>query len=313
MTPPPKVRIFVEPQLGATYHDQLAAAQLTEQLGFDAFFRSDHFVATAGEGLPGPTDSWVTLGGLARETAGIRLGTMLTSATFRHPGLLAIAVAEVDAMSGGRVELGLGAGWFEREHLAYGVPFPGTAERFDRLEEQLAIIKGLWQTPVGATYDFAGAHYRVVDSPALPKPVQSPHPPLIVGGVGPRRTAGLAARYADEFNVPPSRTPEEAAVIYGHVRQACEAIGRDPATLTLSAGITVYCGRDDAEAERRVRAVGREPEVVRPISALGTPQAVAERLRAYTALGATTLYLQLLDLRDLDHIALLGAEVVPEL
>jgi F420-dependent oxidoreductase-like protein len=314
MTTSLRVRIFVEPQLGATYDDQLAAATLTERLGFEGFFRSDHFVATAdSDGLPGPTDCWVTLGALARETSQVRLGTMLTSATFRHPGLLAVTVAEVDAMSGGRVELGLGAGWFEREHLAYGVPFPATGERFDRLEEQLEIVKGLWETPVGGQYDFAGAHYRIQASPALPKPVQSPHPPLIVGGVGARRTPRIAARFADEFNVPPSRTPEETGVVFDHVRRACEEIGRDPSTLGLSAGVTVYCGTDQAEVTRRITSVGRDPETAAATSAAGTPEQVAARLRASIERGATTLYLQLLDLRDLDHIALLAAEVVPQL
>src|SRR5580693_8238443 len=180
-------RVFVEPQQGADYADQLAVAQSAEQLGFAAFFRSDHYLAMSGGGLPGPTDSWVTLGAIARETAGIRLGTLVSSATFRYPGPLAIAVAQVDAMSGGRVELGLGAGWFEREHQAYGIPFPSLSERFERLEEQLSIITGLWDTEVGSTFTFVGQHYQVSDSPGLPKPRQSPHPPVIIGGGGPKK------------------------------------------------------------------------------------------------------------------------------
>src|SRR6202453_3288115 len=189
-------RVFVEPQQRAGYADQLAVAQSAEQLGFAAFFRSDHYLTMAGDGLPGPTDSWVTLAGLARETKKIRLGTLLTSATFRLPGPLAIAVAEVDAMSGGRVELGLGAGWFDAEHTAYGIPFVSTKERFERLTEQLEIITGLWRTPTGSKFTFEGTHYQLVDSPALPKPVQSPTPPIIVGGLGPKRTPELAARFA---------------------------------------------------------------------------------------------------------------------
>src|SRR5580692_5295052 len=197
-----KLRIFVEPQQGASYAQQLAVAQAAEALGFDAFFRSDHFLAMGGDGLPGPTDSWVTLGGIARETERIRLGTLVTSATFRLPGLLAVQVAQVDAMSGGRVELGLGAGWYDAEHSAYGVPFPATHERMERLEEQYAILTGLWGTPEDETFSFDGRHYHLKDSPALPKPVQRPHPPLIVGGHGPKRTPRLAATYASEFNLP---------------------------------------------------------------------------------------------------------------
>ena len=158
-------RVFVEPQQGATYSDQLAVARAAEDLAFSAFFRSDHYLAMSGDGLPGPTDSWVTLAGIARETSTIRLGTMVTSATFRHPGPLAISVAQVDEMSGGRVELGIGAGWFEAEHRAYAIPFASLGERFDRLTEQLHIITGLWTTPVGETFDYSGTHYTVAESP----------------------------------------------------------------------------------------------------------------------------------------------------
>ena len=177
-----KLRIFVEPQQGATYEQLLAVARATEELGFDAFFRSDHYLAMGGDGLPGPTDAWVTLAALARETTRIRLGTLVSSATFRWPGVLAITVAQVDAMSGGRVELGLGTGWYDGEHTAYGIPFPTLGERFERLEEQLAILTGLWATPVGEKFSYSGAHYSLADSPALPKPFQKPRPPLIVGG-----------------------------------------------------------------------------------------------------------------------------------
>ena len=183
--------------MGATYDDLLAVARRTEETGFDAFFRSDHYLTMGGDGLPGPTDAWVTLAGLARETSRIRLGTLMTAATFRLPGPLAISVAQVDQMSGGRVELGIGAGWFEAEHTAYGIPFPSLGERFDRYEEQLAVITGLWGTPPGETFDFDGQHYRLSDSPALPKPVQDGGIPIIVGGAGKKRTPRLAARYAE--------------------------------------------------------------------------------------------------------------------
>ena len=203
-----RLRIFTEPQQGASYATLRRVATTAEALGFDAFFRSDHLMKMGpGDGLPGPTDSWATLAGLAAETSRIRLGTLVTAATFRLPGPLAIAVAQVDDMSGGRVELGIGAGWYEAEHRAYGVPFPPLKERFDRLEEQLAIITGLWETPLGEKFCFDGTYYQVTDSPALPKPVQRPRPPVIIGGGGPRRTPALAARYADEFNANSCRSP----------------------------------------------------------------------------------------------------------
>ena len=246
--------VFTEPQQGASYHDQLAFAQAAERLGFDGFFRSDHIMGgSEGDALPGPTDAWLTLAALARETSRIRLGTLVTPATFRLPGMLAIQVAQVDAMSGGRVELGLGAGWFEREHLAYGIPFP--ARRFDLLEEQLEVVTGLWSTPVGETYSFAGAHYTLTDAPALPKPVQA-RVPVIVGGNGPRRTPALAARFATEFNLgfpAVDEIPERIA----RVRAACEEIGRDPATLSFSLAMSTFAGANDAEIERRAASIGR--------------------------------------------------------
>ncbi len=306
-----RLRVFVEPQQGATYDTLLTAARVTEECGFDAFFRSDHFVSMGGvDGLPGPTDAWVTLGALARETTRVRLGTLLTSATFRLPGLLAVTVAQVDAMSGGRVELGLGAGWFDDEHRAYGVPFPPTAERFDRLEEQLAIVTGLWATPTGERFSFDGRHYRLEDSPALPKPVQSPRPPLIVGGVGRVRTPRLAARFADEFNVPFHTVPETAEV-YDTVQHACETAGRDPATLGMSAAVVVCCGADAAEVRRRAAAIGREVDELRLHGATGTPEEVVARCLEYRAIGAGSLYLQVLDLGDLDHLRLIADEVLP--
>ena len=181
-----RLRIFTEPQLGADYPTLLRVATATEELGFDAFFRSDHFL-TMGDspGLPGPTDSWVTLAGLALQTSRIRLGTLVTAATFRLPGPLAISVAQVDQMSGGRIEFGFGTGWYEAEHTAYGIPFPSLTERFGRFEEQLAIITGLWATPEGQTFSYDGSYYQLADSPALPKPAQRPRPPVILGGAGP--------------------------------------------------------------------------------------------------------------------------------
>ena len=306
-----KLRIFIEPQFGASYEQQVRMAQAAESAGFDGFFRSDHFLTMGGDGLPGPTDSWVTLGGLARETERLRLGTLVTSATFRNPGVLAIQVAQVDAMSGGRVELGLGAGWYDAEHSAYGIPFPPLGERFERLEEHYAIFTGLWGTPQDETFTFDGIHYHLKDSPALPKPVQRPHPPLIVGGGGPRRTPRLAATYGSEFNLPFSSVTDTAAQ-YQRVRAACVARGRDPVTLRLSVAQTVCCGTNENEVERRASNIGRKADELRAYGVAGTPDEVVARLRAFADIGAETIYLQVLDLNDFEHIDLLADEVLPQ-
>jgi F420-dependent oxidoreductase-like protein len=306
------LRVLTEPQQGASYDTQLAVAKAAEDLGFDGFFRSDHYLMNAGslcDGLPGPTDAWLTLAGLARETSRIRLGTLVTPATFRLPGVLAIQVAQVDAMSGGRVELGLGAGWYEGEHTAYGIPFPD--DRFSHLEEQLQIVTGLWGTKPGDTYDFDGEHYRLTDSPALPKPVQSPHPPIIIGGSGPKRTPRLAAKYADEYNSP-FRTPEITAGLQNQVREACSAIGRDPESLTYSATLVVCCGRTEAEIERRAAAIAAvAPPGQIPFAC--TPDQLVERIEAYRESGTSRCYLRTLDVADLDHLELIASEVMPQL
>ena len=310
--PAVQLRIFTEPQMGATYDDLLAVARRTEETGFDAFFRSDHYLTMNGDGLPGPTDAWVTLAGLARETSRIRLGTLVTAATFRLPGPLAISVAQVDQMSGGRVELGIGSGWYADEHTAYGIPFPPLGERFDRYEEQLAVVTGLWRTPVGETFDFDGEHYRLSGSPALPKPVQDGGIPVIVGGAGRRRTPRLAARYADEFNVP-FAPPEDNARLFAGVREACEEAGRDPASMVYSSAVTVCVGKDDAEVARRAAAIGRAQAGSRPSDIAGTPAEVVDVLGRYAEAGAQRVYLQVLDLADLDHLDLIAAEVAPQL
>jgi F420-dependent oxidoreductase-like protein len=308
-----QLRIFTEPQQGASYGDLLAVAQATERLGFDAFFRSDHYLVMGDHhGRPGPTDAWVTLAGLARETSRIRLGTLVTAATFRQPGPLAIAVAQVDEMSAGRVELGLGAGWYEREHDAYGIPFPPLGERFERLEEQLAIITGLWATDVGATFSYAGRHYTVTDSPALPKPVQRPGPPVIVGGGGPKRTPRLAATYAAEYNA--AFRPLEVFMDQStRVREACDAIGRDPESIVYSAALVVCCAEDEAAFTRRAAAIGRQPDELRQNGACGLVGEVVEVLQRWREAGASRVYLQVLDLSDLEQLELVAAEVAPQL
>jgi F420-dependent oxidoreductase-like protein len=307
-----QLRIFTEPQMGATYDDLLAVARRAEETGFDAFFRSDHYLTMGGDGLPGPTDAWVTLAGLARETSRIRLGTLMTAATFRLPGPLAISVAQVDQMSGGRVELGIGAGWFEAEHSAYGIPFPGLGERFDRYEEQVAIVSGLWNTPPGETFDFPGEHYRVSGSPALPKPVQKGGIPLIVGGSGKKRTPRLAARFASEFNVPFASAADNARLFAG-VRDACEEAGRDPASLVYSSALVLCVGRDEAEIARRAAAIGRDVDDLRRHGVAGTPAEAVDVLGRYAEAGAQRVYLQVLDLADLDHLDVVAAEVAPQL
>jgi len=304
------LRVMVEPQQGASYLQQLTIAQTAEELGFDGFFRSDHWLKMGDvSGMPGPTDSWVTLGAIARETTMIRLGTLVTSATFRLPGVLAIAVAQVDDMSGGRVELGIGAGWFDDEHVAYGIPFPTTKERFDRLEEQLEILSGLWHTPADSQYTFEGEHYGLVGSPALPKPLQPGGPPIIIGGHGAKRTPRLAAQYASEFNVAFSpvevfRTQRE------RVRRACEERDRDPESMVHSVALVLCCGENDAEVERRAGNIGRAADEVRENGAAGTPSEVLDKIATYSEAGAERVYLQVLDLDDLDHLRLVADQVM---
>lgn len=304
-----RFRVFTEPQQGATYDDQLAVAQATEKLGFDAFFRSDHYLAMGGDGLPGPTDAWTTLAGLARETERIRLGTLVSSVTYRPPGILAIQVAQVDQMSGGRVELGLGTGWYAEEHAAYGIPFP--AKRFGMLEEQLEIVTGLWSTPLGERYSFTGAHYELVDSPALPKPVQE-RIPVIVGGGGAKRTPAMAARFATEFNLPFPEFADISAKFAG-VRAACEAIERDPNELVYSTALVVATGANEAEFTRRAGAIGREPAELREHGLAGTASEVVDRLGKLKDDGVECVYLQMLDLHDLDHLDFIAREIVPQL
>ncbi|MFE9557770.1 LLM class F420-dependent oxidoreductase [Streptomyces sp. NPDC006692] len=304
------LRIFTEPQQGAGYDTLLTVAKATEDLGFDAFFRSDHYLSMgSGDGLPGPTDAWITLAGLARETKRIRLGTLMTAGTFRLPGVLAIQVAQVDQMSGGRVELGLGAGWFEDEHKAYGIPFP--KEKFARLEEQLAIITGLWATEVGRTFDHHGTYYQLSDSPALPKPAQT-KVPVLIGGHGATRTPRLAAQYADEFNIP-FASVEDSERQFTRVKAAAEAAGRKADDLVYSNALVVCVGKNDAEVARRAAAIGREVEELKANGLAGSPDEVVEKISKYEAIGSSRVYLQLLDLNDLDHVELISSQVLSQL
>jgi F420-dependent oxidoreductase-like protein len=304
-----QLRIFTEPQQGATYGDLLAVARRAEQLGFGAFFRSDHYLAMGGAletgGLPGPTDAWITLAGLARDTSTIRLGTLVNAATFRLPGPLAVSVAQVDEMSGGRAELGIGAGWYQAEHEAYGIPFPALGERFDRLTEQLAVITGLWSQPIGEPFSYDGQHYPITQSPALPKPVQAGGVPIVIGGGGPKRTPALAARYAAEFNTP-FVSIERFLEQRGRVEAACHEIDRDPSDLVYSAALVACVGSDDAEVTRRAASIGREADELRVHGVAGTPDEARATLQRWHEAGAERIYLQVLDLADLDHLDVLA-------
>jgi F420-dependent oxidoreductase-like protein len=304
-------RVFIEPQQGATYSRQLAVARVAEDLGFSGFFRSDHYLAVGPvSGLPGPTDSWVTLAGIARETQSIRLGTLVSAVTLRPPGPLSIMVAQVDDMSGGRVELGLGAGWYAEEHAAYGLPFP--AARFGLLEEYLAVLSGLWSTEEGKVFDFAGDHYSLTACPALPKPRQRPRPPLIIGGRGPKRTPELAARYADEYNIGFVR-PDQARAQFDRVRAACLAHGRHPGSLTFSAALVACCGADEREVTARARRMERGIAELRSTGLAGSPGEVVEKIGRYQEAGAQRIYLQLLDMDDYDHLEIIAHQVIPQI
>lgn len=301
-----QLRIFTEPQQGATYDDLLAVALAAESAGFDGFFRSDHYLKMGDvSGLPGPTHAWVTLAGLARDTSTIRLGTLVSPVTFYQPGPLAISVAQVDQMSGGRVELGIGAGWFEAEHDAYGIPFPDLGDRMSRLEEAVEQIVGLWTTPDGETFSHDGTYHSFSESPALPKPTQGPHPPIVIGGRGKKRTPALAARFAQDFNLP-FGPPQDIPPIMENVARACEAIDRDPATMTWSAAQVLCVGETDADVDRRAAAIGREADEMRENGVAGTLDEARAKLEALAAVGVDRVYLQVLDLSDLDHVALAG-------
>ena len=307
-----KLRIFIEPQLGASFDQQLAVAKRAEDLGFDAFFRSDHFLKMGdGSGLPGPSDSWTILAGISRETTTIRLGTLVNSATFRHPAITAISVANVDAMSHGRVELGLGTGWYEAEHKAYGFEFLPLGVRFEVLEEQLEIISGMWGTPSGETFSYSGKHFQLLNSPALPKPVQA-KVPIIIGGRGFVKTPSLAARFATEFNMSFVSLADYIAQSE-RVRAACTKIGRDPKTLRYSFAQTIICGVNEQEIARRVKVMGGHISDLENNCLCGTPDQIVSQLANWRAAGAQAAYLQILDLDDLDHLDLIAAEVLPNI
>jgi F420-dependent oxidoreductase-like protein len=312
-----RLRVLLEPRHGATYQQILAMARAAEESGFDAFFRSDHYLGIdVTDATYAPTDSWTTLAGLAVQTQRIRIGTLVTASTFRYPGPLAVAVATVQAMSGGRAELGIGAAWYEREHESFGIPFPSVGERFDRLEEQLSILTGLWDTPPGESFSFRGKHYQIencVNFPALGPGGGDPgrgRPRLIIGGAGPRRSPALAARFADEYNC---GLPDGAAGRLANFRRICAESGRDPAAVRLSTALPVCCGSTTGEARRRAAALGAAGARLLSMGVTGTPADVVARAGELALAGADTLYFHIYDGADTDHIRLLGAEVLPQL
>lgn len=309
--------LMIEPQQGCSYADQLALARRAEAAGFETFLRSDHYDSFPGEGGKPTTDAWTVLAGLARETERIRLGVLVSPVTFRHPGVLAKIVATVDEMSGGRVELGLGAGWNEGEHAHHGLAFPPIDVRAEMLEEQLAVIRGLWQEPDGWSY--AGRQYAVPASLFRPRPVQQPAPPIIVGGEGSPRSMRIAVAHADEFNVT-SSTPERVAERFARLDAVARAAGRDPASIARSAMVGTLVGRDAAEVERRAAAVLDQLgladagvawfEARRPRWIYGTPDEARAMARRYADAGVQRLVLQDFLPWDLEMVDLLGEVLV---
>ena len=305
------LRIFTEPQQGASYEQLLAVARTAEECGFDGFFRSDHYLKMgAATGLPAYTDAWTTLAGLARDTHTIRLGTLVTPVTFRPVGTFPAIVAQVDHMSQGRVEVGLGAGWYKDEHDAYGLAFPPGRVRYDLLEDQLAILHGVWSAEPGGTFERHGLSCTVRIQADPLRPAQRPHPPIILGGHGGPRGGRLAAAFADEYNVS-FVPPVEMKTVHDSIRRSCEAEGRDPATLVWSVGQVLCCGRSEAEVARRAGAIGREVAELRHNGLAGSPAEILDKLNAFVEAGAQRFYLQVLDLTDLDHLRLVAEDVAP--
>jgi F420-dependent oxidoreductase-like protein len=314
-----EICLMIEGQEGVTWEQWLALARTCERLGFDGLFRSDHYLSFDRPEARGTLDAWTTLAGLAAVTERIRLGTMVSPATFRHPSVLAKSVVTADHISGGRVELGMGAGWFEREHEGFGFPFPSAAERFDVLAEQVEIVHRLWDRDEGEV-SFEGAHYRLDAVEALPKGVQDPHPRLILGGGAGPRAAALAARWADEYDVV-YVGPTETRAARGRLAGACEAIGRDPASLRLSLMTGAVIAVDRRQLAQRVAAVmereGESGDVGDTIEAwredriVGTVDDVLARLTDYARAGVQRVLLQHLVHEDLEMLELIGAEIVP--
>jgi F420-dependent oxidoreductase-like protein len=311
MTRVVRIALMIEGQEDVTWEDWVALADACERSGIEALFRSDHYVSVMGAGERGALDAWGTINALAARTQALRLGTLVSPASFRHPSILAKLATTADHVSGGRIELGMGTGWSEIEHTAYGFPFLPLKERMDVLEEQLQIVHGHWaQGP----FSFHGEHYRLERLDARPKPVQRPHPPLLMGGEAGPRAARLAAAYADEYNTV-AATVEQVRERRAAIVAACEKAGREPIPFSIMAPALV--GRDAAELERRTSELsawtGRpvDLEELDRTGIAGTVEQAAERLRAYAEAGAERAFLQCLLHRDLDMVELIGRELVP--
>lgn len=315
--------LMTEPQQGLSYAEQLDLARLAERLGFEAFFRSDHYRSFPGADDQPTTDAWTVLAGIARETSQIRLGALVSPITFRHPGSFAKVLTTVDEMSGGRIEVGVGAGWNDEEHSQLGLRFPEIKERADLLEDELAILHGLWEEPDG--WSFEGRQVTIANAGFHPKPVQRPHPPIIVGGEGSPRSLRLAARYADEYNMS-SSDPDQCRAAYARLDDECRKIGRDPSAVTHSVMAGFLIGADQAEMAVRLQAqlvmvgAGRAGEsdgsaaewlgARRTRWVTGTPEEARERVRAFAAAGAERMMLQDLLPRDHAMIELAAAELL---
>src|SRR6202042_1227007 len=302
-----RLRILLEPHHGATYAQILALAEAAEAGRVDAVFRLVHYLGIdADDTTYQPTDSWTTLAGLAVQTERVRLGTLVNASTFRLPGQLAVEVATVAQMSGGRAELGIGAAWYQREHEYFGIPFPGLGERFDRLEEQLAILTGLWNTKPGERFSFDGKHYQLTDCASIPRPVERPK--IIVGGAGAKRTPTLAARYADEFNGALGLDLRER---YANFKRVCEEVaGRDPADIRMSATVPVCIGSDAPDLEGRKESLGEPGARLLAAGVTGCADDVVRVIEDLASQGADTVYFHVYGPADVAHIELLGEQVV---
>jgi alkanesulfonate monooxygenase len=306
------LRIFTEPQQGATYDQLRTIAKTAEECGFGAFFRSDHVLKMGdGTGTPEVTDAWITLAGLARDTETIRLGTLVTPVTFRPVGSLAVTVAQVDHMSGGRVEVGLGAGWYDDEHQGFGLAFPPVRTRMDMLDDQVSILQGLWSTPPGETFALEGATTSVRIAADTVRPQQRPGPPIILGGGAKPRSALLAATYAGEYNVG-FQSIKDTREVHDRIRSTCEKTGCDPASIVYSAAQVVCCAEDEEALARRAKTIGREPAELRENGLAGTPEELIDKLGKYAEAGVDRFYLQVLDITDLDQLRLIAEQVMPQ-
>jgi F420-dependent oxidoreductase-like protein len=312
-----RVALMIEGQEGVTWPQWCALADACEEHGVETLFRSDHYISMSDEDANVAHDAWTTIAALVARTTTLRFGTLVSPATFRLPALLANAAATADHVSGGRIELGLGAGWMEREHRAFAFPFPETPVRLALFAEQLEIVHRLWTEP---HVDFRGEYYRLENAPGLPKPVQQPHPPLLVGGSGTRGTAEPAARFADEYNTP-FKSPEEFAVVRAKVEVACERAGRDPKTMRFSTMTGCLIGTTHAEALERAQTLYRRMQRDADFDTwlagyaqralIGSVDEVAARLREYEQAGCERVMLQHLLHADLEPVRLIGRELAP--